>query len=320
MSIRINEMGQAVASSNGNSQQQSTAQTVQKDQNLTVPESSVPASGSGASTSVGGSISQAQQSQTANGNTGNGVNYQQFQPTYSGKYDEALADLYNQITQRAPFTYNTNDDALYQQYMDRYISGGQKAMEDTIAQAADLTGGYDSSYAQRVGQQTYDEYMLGLNDRALELENTAYQRWRDAGDDLLTQYNMLGALDDRDYGRWADEYDRAMAEAALRATSGDFEPYKQMWGDEAGNRLQQVWSAQVLMPLYSAGQMDAETYKSIAGVYPVGYVPPGQGGSNGGSGSSWYVDAYNALNSKNASAEYAKTWYEANTPGATPIW
>lgn len=296
MSIRINEMGQAVASGNGNSQQQGTAQTVQKDQNLTVPESSVQTSDSGAPTSVGVSISQAQQSQTANGNTGNGVNYEQFQPTYSGKYDEALADLYNQITQRAPFTYNTNDDALYQQYMDRYISGGQKAMEDTIAQAADLTGGYDSSYAQRVGQQTYDEYMLGLNDRALELENTAYQRWRDAGDDLLTQYNMLGALDDRDYGRWADEYDRAMAEAALRATSGDFEPYKQMWGDEAGNRLQQVWSAQVLMPLYSAGQMDAETYKSIAGVYPVGYVPPGQGGGGGSSGSSWYVDAWRAAN------------------------
>ena len=72
-------------------------------------------------------------------------------------------------------------------------------------------------------------------------------------------------------------------------------PYRQMWGDEAANRLQQAYAAQVLMPLYTAGQMDAETYKSIAGVYPVGYVAPGSGGG-GDSGGSWYQNAYNAAN------------------------
>lgn len=227
-----------------------------------------------------------------NQNQSRGVDFSKISAEYEGKYDQQLADLYNQITQRKPFEYNSEDDMLYQQYVDRYTKGGKMAMEDTMGQAAALTGGYGSSYGQRVGQQAYDEYMTGLNNQAVTLMQQAYQRYKDQGDQLTKQYSMLGQLAADDYNKWADQYERAMSEAALRGGSGDFEAYRQMWGDEAANRLQQAYAAQVLMPLYSAGQMDAETYKSIAGVYPVGYVEPGaDGGVNSGS---HYIDAYNA--------------------------
>ena len=229
-----------------------------------------------------------------NQNQSKGVDFSKITAEYEGKYDQQLADLYNQITQRKPFEYNSEDDMLYQQYVDRYTKGGKLAMEDTMGQAAALTGGYGNSYAQRVGQQTYDEYMTGLNDQAATLMQQAYQRYMDEGDKLTKQYSMLGQLAADDYSKWADQYERAMNEAAIRGNSGDFEAYRQMWGDEAANRLQQAYAAQVLMPLYTAGQMDAETYKSIAGVYPVGYVEPGAGGGGGDSGGSWYQDAYNA--------------------------
>lgn len=219
-----------------------------------------------------------------------GVDFSHISAEYEGKYDQQLADLYNQITQRKPFEYNSEDDMLYQQYVDRYTKGGRLAMEDTMGQAAALTGGYGNSYAQRVGQQTYDEYMTGLNDQANTLMQQAYQRYMDQGDQLTKQYGMLGQLAADDYNKWADQYERAMNEAAIRGNSGDFEAYRQMWGDDAANRLQQAYAAQVLMPLYTAGQMDAETYKSIAGVYPVGYVEPGAGG--GGDNESEYVKAY----------------------------
>lgn len=227
-------------------------------------------------------------------NQSKGVDFSKITAEYEGKYDQQLADLYNQITQRKPFEYNSEDDMLYQQYVDRYTKGGKLAMEDTMGQAAALTGGYGNSYAQRVGQQTYDEYMTGLNDQAATLMQQAYQRYKDEGDQLTKQYSMLGQLAADDYNKWADQYERAMNEAAIRGNSGDFEAYRQMWGDEAANRLQQAYAAQVLMPLYAAGQMDAETYKSIAGVYPVGYVAPGSGDGGGDSGGSWYQDAYNA--------------------------
>lgn len=231
-------------------------------------------------------------------NQSKGVDFSKITAEYEGKYDQQLADLYNQITQRKPFEYNSEDDMLYQQYVDRYTKGGKLAMEDTMGQAAALTGGYGNSYAQRVGQQTYDEYMTGLNDQAVTLMQQAYQRYKDEGDQLTKQYSMLGQLAADDYSKWADQYERAMNEAAIRGNSGDFDAYRQMWGDEAANRLQQAYAAQVLMPLYTAGQMDAETYKSIAGVYPVGYVVPGSEVVGGGdSGGSAYVAAYNAANS-----------------------
>lgn len=232
-----------------------------------------------------------------NQNQSKGVDFSKITAEYEGKYDQQLADLYNQITQRKPFEYNSEDDMLYQQYVDRYTKGGKLAMEDTMGQAAALSGGYGNSYAQRVGQQTYDEYMTGLNDQAATLMQQAYQRYMDEGDQLTKQYSMLGQLAADDYNKWADQYERAMNEAAIRGNSGDFDAYRQMWGDEAANRLQQAYAAQVLMPLYTAGQMDAETYKSIAGVYPVGYVVPGSEVVGGGdSGGSWYQNAYNAAN------------------------
>lgn len=231
-----------------------------------------------------------------------GVDFSHISAEYEGKYDQQLADLYNQITQRKPFEYNSEDDMLYQQYVDRYTKGGKMAMEDTVGQAAALTGGYGNSYAQRVGQQTYDEYMTGLNDQASTLMQQAYQRYMDQGDQLTKQYSMLGQLAADDYNKWADQYERAMNEAAIRGNSGDFEAYRQMWGDDAANRLQQAYAAQVLMPLYTNGQMDAETYRSIAGVYPVGYVAPGADGEGDGGGS-WYIDAYNQANREGVSLD-----------------
>lgn len=246
--------------------------------------------GSGANTGTNSSGSGGIPEAAAAGvSAGQGVDFSGLSAEYAGRYDAQLADLYNQITQRKPFSYSSEDDQMYQQYVDRYTAGGQLAMMDTLGQAAGLTGGYGSSYGQRVGQQAYDEYMLGLNDKMLELEERAYGRWQDEGDRLMQNYGLLGDLDDRDYGRFkdqynmtADQYDRYMQEAALRADFGDFGGLAGLYGGESAGRMQQLWAAQNLMPLYQSGQMDAETYKDIAGVYPAGYIPGG--GAGGGSG------------------------------------
>lgn len=319
MSIRIDQAGRAVADAQppqpqpqpqaqqqpGQSQPQQ-----QKPSTPAAPPAAAPSTPPAADTNSGTDAAKPAR-------PGNGVDFEQFKPTYDSKYDEQLADLYNQITNRKPFQYNSNDDALYQQYMDRYIQGGNKAMEDTMGKTAALTGGYSSSYAQQVGQQTYDEYLQGLNDKALELEERAYRRWQDEGDALKDQYGMLGDLDNRDYDRWSDEYSRAQAEAALRAQFGDFEAFKQMWGDEAGGKMQAAWVAQTLMPLYKDGLIDEETFKDIAGQYPAGYVPPGEGGGGGSGGSSWYVDAFNAANALGLNAEKAQDFFKDN---AATMW
>lgn len=123
---------------------------------------------------------------------------------YKSAWQTQLNDTLGKIQNREPFKYDVNADALYQQYKDRYVQQGRQAMMDTMGQAAALTGGYGNSYAQTVGQQTYQGYLQGLNDKIPEL----YQLARDAYDaDTANLYNMYSLYSDRentDYGRYRD--------------------------------------------------------------------------------------------------------------------
>ena len=125
-------------------------------------------------------------------------------PTYAATYDKQLNDLYNQIVNRDKFTYDVNGDALYQQYAQQYAQGGKLAMQDTMGQAAAMTGGYGNSYAQTVGQQTYQGYMQQLNDKVPELYDRALAQYNQEGQDMLNQYSMLGDMRDTEYGRYMD--------------------------------------------------------------------------------------------------------------------
>ena len=195
---------------------------------------------------------------------------------YSSPYDQQLKDLYDQIVNRKEFSYDANDDQMYQAYKDRYTQLGQQAMKDTMGQAAALTGGYGSSYGQAVGQQTYDQYMLGLNDKANELYQMAYQRYKDEGDRQLQNYSMMGDLADRDYQQWNDAYGRAASayalagdEAALRAQYGDFDLYGQIYGTDTANRMKYNWAATNPQLAYQQGDITKDQYENLAHGYPI---------------------------------------------------
>ena len=187
--------------------------------------------------------------------------------TYQGQYDAALQELYKQVQNQktpeltpykgtpldtSPFVYNAAEDALYQQYVDRYMQGGKQAMIDTMGQAAALTGGYGSSYGQAVGQQTYDNYMLGLNDKLFETYDRAFaadqarrqneaaegerqaqeqqynnslllQLYQLESDKLNNLLSQTGALADT-------EYQRIFQEAQLRRELGDDSLLRQLLG------------------------------------------------------------------------------------------
>lgn len=136
----------------------------------------------------------------------------QGMPTYSGSFDDQIAQLYEKINGRGEFSYDLNGDAFWQQYKDQYGQAAKRAMTDTMGQAAALTGGYGSSYGQAVGQQAYDRQMEGLLDVAPELYQMAYQRYNDAGDRMLNQFNMARQMASDEYGRYTDDYNRWLTE------------------------------------------------------------------------------------------------------------
>ena len=129
-----------------------------------------------------------------------------------GQYGQQMQDALDAIRNRKKFCYDLNSDALYQQYKDKYVQQGRQAMQDTMGQAAALTGGYASTYGQAVGQQQYDAYLQQLNDVVPELYQMAYQQYQDEGDRMQQQYGMLGDLADDEYSKYRDAYNQWLTE------------------------------------------------------------------------------------------------------------
>lgn len=129
-----------------------------------------------------------------------------------GQYGQQMQEALDAIRKRKKFSYDLNGDALYQQYKDKYVQQGKQAMQDTMGQAAALTGGYASTYGQAVGQQQYDAYLQQLNDVVPELYQMAYQQYQDEGDRMQQQYGMLGNLADDEYSKYRDAYNQWLTE------------------------------------------------------------------------------------------------------------
>ena len=126
-------------------------------------------------------------------------------PGYQSQYAGQIGQLYDQISNRKPFEYNVNADAMYQALKDQYVANGQRAMLDTMGQAQAMTGGYGNSYAQGVGQQAYQGYLQGMTDLIPEYYQMALQNYLQEGDQMLQQYGMLQDLDAMDYNRYMDQ-------------------------------------------------------------------------------------------------------------------
>lgn len=132
--------------------------------------------------------------------------------TYTPQYDTQINELFNKLLNRESFSYDTETDPLYKLYREQYINQGRLAMQDTMGQAAALTGGYGSSYSQAVGQQQYDAYLQKLNGVVPELYQLAYSRYQDEGDELKDQYNMYMAKDAQDYDRARINYEQLQSQ------------------------------------------------------------------------------------------------------------
>ena len=123
---------------------------------------------------------------------------------YVSKYGDQIQALLDKILNRDPFKYDFNADPMYQMYKDRYLQQGRMAMQDTMGDAAALTGGYGNSYAATAGQQAYQSYLQGLNDRIPGLRDFAYNAWLNEGDRIRYNLSTLQGLDESDYARYRD--------------------------------------------------------------------------------------------------------------------
>lgn len=171
------------------------------------------------------------------GNGGGGFSYEAA-PTYTSRYQSQIDDLTRQILNREAFSYDPEKDPTYQQYKESYTRNGERAMQDTLGQVSARTGGLASSYAGSAAQQTYDNYMGALADKIPELKQLAYSMYQDEGNTQRANLEMLVALEQGDYAKYADllaQYntDRSFDYGVHRDNISD-ERYNNEWNYSVG--------------------------------------------------------------------------------------
>lgn len=214
---------------------------------------------------------------------------------YQSQYGSQIDSLIQQLQGQQPFTYDVNTDPLYLQLRDQWMRDGKLAMEDTMGQAAQLTGGYGNSYAQTAGQQMYNGYLREVNDMIPQLKEAARADYDAENAYLMQQLGLLMDQDSQDYSRWMDELQRQQYAEQLEYDRGRDaladQRYEQEWqyqqGQDAYERLLEMIVTTGYKPtaeeLAAAGMTDAQA-KAWRGYWQ--RQQAASGGSGGGGGSS----------------------------------
>lgn len=206
-----------------------------------------------------------------------------YNSTWQGQLDEII----NRIMNREDFSYDLNKDALYQQLKDQYVLLGQQAAMDTTGKAQAMTGGYGNSYAQQVGQQTYQGFLQKLNDQVPELHGMALDRYNQEGQELYDQASLMAGMEEQDYDRYQDslsayyaELDR-LAEDARYQGEQDYAKWADKLNLDYGMHRDQVADQQWQVQFDEAKRQYDQQY-----ALQNGGSSGGSGGSTGGSGGS----------------------------------
>ena len=194
-------------------------------------------------------------------------------PQYDSRYDEQIRALYEQITGRGPFRYDSATDPLYRQYVQDYTRRGKLAMQDTMGRAAALTGGYGSSYAQSVGQQQYDAYLRRLADILPQTYGMALDAYKAEGQELQQRLATTEALEKSDYARYLDALGQHNRTLDRAYTEADNERAEMIAAEErAYRRAADDYARRVDAEERSYGRRQ-DYYARLADLVAAGYSP-----------------------------------------------
>lgn len=160
------------------------------------------------------------------------TNYQTYTPTEYTNWQQYTATPYAGYSggdfsydpfQYDQFSYNYQDDPLYQQYAEQYTRRGQQAYDDALTRLSARTGGVSNSYSEAAAQNEYNTYMAALADKIPELQqiarsmydtdrNFAYNQYQD---DRQTAYDNYMRRYNEDYNNWQNEQNIANANVDL---------------------------------------------------------------------------------------------------------
>ena len=117
--------------------------------------------------------------------------------------DPRIDEYLNRYLTRDNFTYDVTNDPLYQQYAQMYQREGDRAMKETLAEAAAGAGGMNT-YAITAAQQANSYYNSQLYDKIPELYQLAYEKYLKDIDLKLQDLGVIQDMDATQYNRYRD--------------------------------------------------------------------------------------------------------------------
>ena len=210
---------------------------------------------------------------------------------YSGDIYSALTpeqSVNRWSSQNNPFTYNPSTDPSYQAYRSQYLREGQRALQNTLAQASAMTGGRPSSYAVSAAAQQNNYYNSQLADKIPELYNQAYNRYmtdknfqyqaeqdriKNMQNQQAQEYNIFNT--DRNFQETTrqnriqnmqtqqqQDWNRFLQQAQLAANVGDYQTLKTMGFNVSRNSFSNDFQIASLIAQYTG---DTSMLRSLMG-------------------------------------------------------
>lgn len=202
-------------------------------------------------------------------------------PEYKDKYGDKIDEMLNRVLNGEKFSYDAENDPLYQQYQTQYRREGDRAMRDTLASLSAGAGGLNS-YAVSAAQQANNYYNSKLADKIPELYNLAYEKYLNEKNADRQNLAQLTELDNIDFNKYLGnmgvyQADRSAAENMFNNRLSQ-ENYQNEWKFNTERTTKQDALAEVrerimsgVMPsdelLQAAGVTDREQVQAMADRY-----------------------------------------------------
>lgn len=150
---------------------------------------------------------------------------------YVSKYLKDVKKLSNDLAKRE-FSYNPDDDPVFQAYKTKYLKEGARAGQEAMASYSALTGGYVNSAAATAGAQANQLYAQKISDAIPELAQMAYSRYIEKYQADLGLLNSTADAYNSAYKNLADANAKQIDGANLSASSNverDANAWAQSW-------------------------------------------------------------------------------------------
>ena len=148
--------------------------------------------------------------------------------------DPRINELLNEILNRDDFSYDVMSDPLYQQYAAMYQREGDRAMKETMAEAAAGAGGMNT-YAITAAQQANSYYNSQLNDKIPQLYQLAYEMYLNDKESKVQDLGILQNMDSTQYNRYRDTITDWYADKNFAYGVYQDDVYQNNWQTEMDN-------------------------------------------------------------------------------------